>query len=530
MPWSNNSGGGGWKGGGGGPWGQGPQQRGPQPPDLEELLRRSQDRLRNILPAGGRGNISIAVLDRRRAGRALGGEVRLHRAAGRARPGAGLRQAEGRSLRRRACISISGRSRRSRRCRPACSASSSAPTTPRRDRRRRQPDALRRPEHRRDQLLRALARRRSEEVPVQRRRAGGLPAARGRKRHARAGRPLDAPRRSAPSGAPRSRRACARSLQGTLDAYDAGIIRRRRPARARRSAGRGRRRLRGGAARAAGSRPLPARGRANTPTAGSATRAARRRRSPRRRIGYKQQVVAEAEGESQRFTSVLAEYEQAEDVTRKRLFLETMERVLQRLQQDHPRRVGGGQGVLPYLPLDQLQRQQRPRPARRAAQAAGTRRRQRRSRRPGGDPVRRLSAVLVGLAVAGLPRLFVDLRRQRARAGARAPLRRDHARDPRAGHLLQDPDRLRRHRADHRGPAAQLRHRGHPRPGARRPALSSSTPSSPSASSIRASSARTSRAASRSRARTCARGSMRRCGGSTASGASRRRCRSSAAR
>src|SRR5918998_1844928 len=47
MPWNNNpGGGGGWKGGGGGPWGSGPQQRGPQPPDLEELLRRSQDRLR----------------------------------------------------------------------------------------------------------------------------------------------------------------------------------------------------------------------------------------------------------------------------------------------------------------------------------------------------------------------------------------------------------------------------------------------------------------------------------------------------
>ena len=60
MPWSNN-GGGGWKGGGG-PWGQGPQQRGPQPPDLEELLKRSQDRLRNVLPSGGRGNFSIGLL------------------------------------------------------------------------------------------------------------------------------------------------------------------------------------------------------------------------------------------------------------------------------------------------------------------------------------------------------------------------------------------------------------------------------------------------------------------------------------
>ncbi|MDQ3245997.1 MAG: protease modulator HflK N-terminal domain-containing protein, partial [Pseudomonadota bacterium] len=62
MPWNNNSGGGGWKGGGGGPWGSGPQQRGPQPPDLEELLKRSQDRLRNVFPAGGRGNWPAAAL------------------------------------------------------------------------------------------------------------------------------------------------------------------------------------------------------------------------------------------------------------------------------------------------------------------------------------------------------------------------------------------------------------------------------------------------------------------------------------
>ena len=45
--------------------------------------------------------------------------------------------------------------------------------------------------------------------------------------------------------------------------------------------------------------------------------------------GYKQQVVAEAEGESQRFLSVLAEYQRAEDVTRKRLYLETVERIFQ---------------------------------------------------------------------------------------------------------------------------------------------------------------------------------------------------------
>lgn len=56
MPWSSqNGGGGGWKGGGG-PWGQGPSGGGGggnQPPDLEELLKRSQDRLKQAMPGGG---------------------------------------------------------------------------------------------------------------------------------------------------------------------------------------------------------------------------------------------------------------------------------------------------------------------------------------------------------------------------------------------------------------------------------------------------------------------------------------------
>jgi modulator of FtsH protease HflK len=58
MPWSNQSGGGPWGqgpgSGGGGPWGSGPRGGGGgSPPDLEEILRRSQDRLKNIIPGGG---------------------------------------------------------------------------------------------------------------------------------------------------------------------------------------------------------------------------------------------------------------------------------------------------------------------------------------------------------------------------------------------------------------------------------------------------------------------------------------------
>jgi modulator of FtsH protease HflK len=66
MPWSSQSGGGGpWGSGPRGPWGSGPQSPGgPRPPDLEEFLRRSQDRLRSLLPGnlGGRGIAVIALI------------------------------------------------------------------------------------------------------------------------------------------------------------------------------------------------------------------------------------------------------------------------------------------------------------------------------------------------------------------------------------------------------------------------------------------------------------------------------------
>ncbi len=64
MPWSNQ-GGGPWGSGGGGskgPWGSGPQSSGPTPPDLEQLLRRSQDKLKSVLPGGNLGGRGFALL------------------------------------------------------------------------------------------------------------------------------------------------------------------------------------------------------------------------------------------------------------------------------------------------------------------------------------------------------------------------------------------------------------------------------------------------------------------------------------
>ncbi|SEQ28209.1 FtsH protease activity modulator HflK [Thalassovita taeanensis] len=75
---------------------------------------------------------------------------------------------------------------------------------------------------------------------------------------------------------------------------------------------------------------------------------------------YRAQVVNEALGEAARFTSVLTEYKKAEDVTRKRLYLETMEKVLGSVDKtilDNALVGGeGGSGVVPYLPLNELRR------------------------------------------------------------------------------------------------------------------------------------------------------------------------------
>ena len=73
---------------------------------------------------------------------------------------------------------------------------------------------------------------------------------------------------------------------------------------------------------------------------------------------YKEQTVAEATGQTARFLKVYEEYKKAPEVTRKRMYLETMERVLggtDKIILDSK----GGQGVVPFLPLEQLQNKKR---------------------------------------------------------------------------------------------------------------------------------------------------------------------------
>lgn len=72
--------------------------------------------------------------------------------------------------------------------------------------------------------------------------------------------------------------------------------------------------------------------------------------------GYKEQLTKEAEGEAKRFLSVLSAYRTGKDVTRNRLFLERMQEVLRKANKVIIDKGQGGQGVIPYLPLPELKK------------------------------------------------------------------------------------------------------------------------------------------------------------------------------
>lgn len=66
---------------------------------------------------------------------------------------------------------------------------------------------------------------------------------------------------------------------------------------------------------------------------------------------YKEQVVKDAEGEAARFTSVFNSYKNAKNVTEKRMFIERMQQVMQDANKVIVDPKVGGPGVVPYLPL-----------------------------------------------------------------------------------------------------------------------------------------------------------------------------------
>lgn len=86
---------------------------------------------------------------------------------------------------------------------------------------------------------------------------------------------------------------------------------------------------------------------------------------------YREQTVAEAKGQTSRFLKIYDEYKKAPDVTRQRIYLETMERVLGNADKVILDPGAGGQGVVPYLPLNELTR--RPQPPQAQTQTGGNR-------------------------------------------------------------------------------------------------------------------------------------------------------------
>ncbi len=68
---------------------------------------------------------------------------------------------------------------------------------------------------------------------------------------------------------------------------------------------------------------------------------------------YRDQVIADATGQADRFEQILAEYRKAPQVTRERMYLETMERVLNRTDKLI---LDSDSGAVPYLPLDRVNR------------------------------------------------------------------------------------------------------------------------------------------------------------------------------
>ncbi|PPR49851.1 MAG: Modulator of FtsH protease HflK [Alphaproteobacteria bacterium MarineAlpha5_Bin5] len=71
---------------------------------------------------------------------------------------------------------------------------------------------------------------------------------------------------------------------------------------------------------------------------------------------YKEQVVKQAEGVAQNFIDVYNSYKDAKEVTRRRIYLETLREVLEGKNKIILDDAGGNQGVVPYLPLNELKK------------------------------------------------------------------------------------------------------------------------------------------------------------------------------
>ena len=80
--------------------------------------------------------------------------------------------------------------------------------------------------------------------------------------------------------------------------------------------------------------------------------------------GYRAEKIAIAAGDAQRFIQVYEQYKQNPEVTSRRLYLESLEQIMGNMTKVLIDTSQGGSGAVPYLPLDQLMRQQQqPAPA-----------------------------------------------------------------------------------------------------------------------------------------------------------------------
>jgi membrane protease subunit HflK len=73
-------------------------------------------------------------------------------------------------------------------------------------------------------------------------------------------------------------------------------------------------------------------------------------------IAYRDRITNEAQGQADRFSQVLESYLASPDVTRRRMYLETLQEVFSTTDKVIIDESAGGTGVVPYLPLDQLNR------------------------------------------------------------------------------------------------------------------------------------------------------------------------------
>jgi membrane protease subunit HflK len=71
---------------------------------------------------------------------------------------------------------------------------------------------------------------------------------------------------------------------------------------------------------------------------------------------YRQEVVNRAQGDANRFNAVYEAYKRSKDVTKMRIYLETLEEVFQNVNKVIIDSDAGGSGVVPYLPLPEIQK------------------------------------------------------------------------------------------------------------------------------------------------------------------------------